>query len=305
MSFELTRRAFGKAALGAVPVLAPASPVAAAAGASAGRVHRFQQTQPFPVNAYIVEGADGIVIVDGTLTVSAASELRRRADAMGKPVVAVLLTHPHPDHYAGLAVVTAGLAIPIVAQAGVDDIVRRDDALKNDVVGPMFGSEWPQQRVFPNHRLADGEKLDFGAGLRFQAVDIGPAESHHDSLFILDGERPAAFVGDLAYDLMHPYMADGHNDAWRKAIERLQAELPEDMILYVGHGAPTTPALFAWQRAYLDRFEAAVRGADWQDPATAAETVIAEVKTYLPNDDLLFLTRLSIEPTARRLGLLR
>ena len=139
----------------------------------------------------------------------------------------------------------------------------------------------------------------------FDAVDIGPAESHHDSLFILDGGRPAAFVGDLTYDLMHPYMADGHNDAWRKAIARLQADLPEDMILYVGHGAPTTPALFAWQSVYLDKFEAAVRGADWRDPAKAADTVIAEVKNYLPNEDLLFLTRLSIEPTARKLGLLR
>ena len=157
MSLELTRRAFGKAAL-AVPVLAQALPAEAAANASGSQVHRFEQTRPFPVNAYIVEGEAGVVIVDGTLTVSASSELRRRADAIGKPIVAVLLTHPHPDHYAGLAAVTAGLDIPIVAQAGVDDVVRRDDALKNSIVGPMFGHEWPQRRVFPIHRIGDGEK---------------------------------------------------------------------------------------------------------------------------------------------------
>jgi glyoxylase-like metal-dependent hydrolase (beta-lactamase superfamily II) len=302
MSNDFTRRAFGKAMLAAPAIVASVTP--SMADAAGTLVHRFDQKRPFPVNAYIVEGPEGVVIIDATLSVSSANELRRQADAIGKPIKAILLTHPHPDHYAGLAIVAAGLAVPIVAQAGVDDIVRRDDAVKNSVVGPLFGDEWPKQRIFPNQRIADGAKLDFGPGLAFQAVDIGPAESHHDSLFILTGERPVAFVGDLAYDLMHPYMADGENEAWRKAIARLQAELPEDMILFVGHGAPTTKALFAWQRVYLDKFEAAIRAADWKDPKQAAEAVIAQMKGYLPTEDLLFLMQLSIEPTAKKLGVL-
>jgi glyoxylase-like metal-dependent hydrolase (beta-lactamase superfamily II) len=267
-------------------------------------VHRVDQKQPFPVNAYIVEGADGLVIVDALLTVSASRELRRQADAIGKPIKAVLLTHPHPDHYAGLATVTAGLNVPIVAQAGVDEVVRRDDDQKDMIVGPMFGAEWPKSRVFPNEQVGDGTRLAFGPGLLFRAVDIGPAESHHDSMFILEGDRPAAFIGDLTYDLMHSYMADGEADGWRRAIARFQAELPEDMLLYVGHGAPTTAALLQWQRAYLDKFESAVRAADWQDRTKATETVIGAMKGFLPTDDLVFLMTLSIEPTAKRLGLL-
>src|SRR5262249_22475892 len=268
MPAELTRRAFATVAL-ASPVLLQSARTAAAAESGAPIVHRFDQKRPFPVNAYIVEGKDGVVIVDATLTVSSSKELRRQAGAIGKPIKAVLLTHPHPDHYAGLAAVTTGLDIPIVAQAGVDDVVRRDDAQKNSTVGPLFGDEWPKERVFPNQRIGDGTRLDFGPGLAFTAVDIGPAESHHDSLFILEGDRPRAFIGDLAYDLMHSYMADGENESWRKAIARLQSELPEDMTLIVGHGAPITKALLAWQRVYLDKFEAAVRRADWKDPAKA------------------------------------
>lgn len=301
---QLTRRGFATAALAAPVLLHVARPVAAAEPTAAAIVHRFDQVKPFPVNAYIVEGPQGLVIIDATLTVSSSKELRRRADAIGKPIKAVLLTHPHPDHYAGLAAVTAGLDVPIVAQAGVDDIVRRDDALKNSTVGPLFGDEWPKQRVFPTQRIADGAKLDFGPGLTFTAVDIGPAESHHDSVFLLEGDRPRAFIGDLAYDLMHPYMADGENESWRKAMARLQSDLPEDMILFVGHGAPITKALFAWQRVYLDKFEATLRKTDWKDPAKATEAVLAEMQNYLPTEDLLFLTRLSVVPTAKRLGLL-
>ena len=303
MSSLVTRRTVGAGMLATPLFLGGASAFAAGAGAES-TIHRFDQKVPFPVNAYLVEGADGVVIVDATLTVSSSTELRRRADALGKPMRGVLLTHPHPDHYAGLGVLVAGLDVPIVALSGVDDIVRRDDTLKADTVGPMFGDEWPKQRVFPSRRVADGERLDFGKGLAFRAVDIGPAESFHDSIFILDGERPAAFIGDLIYDLMHPYMADGQNDAWRKAIERLQSEFAEQTVLFVGHGAPTTPGLFAWQRIYLDKFEAAIRAADWRDLPRAKEAVATAMKDYLPNDDLLFLMQLSIEPTARRLGVL-
>jgi hypothetical protein len=138
------------------------------------KVRRVDQKRPFPVNAYIVEGAEGLVIVDALLTVSASRDLRRQADAIGKPIKAVLLTHPHPDHYAGLSTVTAGLNVPIVAQAGVDDVVRRDDDQKDKIVGPMFGAEWPKSRAFPNERVGDGTRLAFGPGLVFRAVDIGP-----------------------------------------------------------------------------------------------------------------------------------
>ena len=124
-------------------------------------------------------------------------------------------------------------------------------------------------------------------------------------MFLLEGDRPLAFAGDLAYSLMHSYMADGQNDKWRKAIERVKSEFPETMLLLVGHGAPTTPGLLTWQRTYLDRFEAAVKTADWRDTKVASETVVAAMKDYLPSDQLVFLMQLSIEPTARRLGVLK
>jgi glyoxylase-like metal-dependent hydrolase (beta-lactamase superfamily II) len=304
MTKQLNRRNMGAALLSA-PLALVASPVFGANKATSPTIHRFEQKVPFPVNAYIVEGSDGVVVVDSTLTVTSALALRKTVDALGKPMRAVLLTHPHPDHYVGLAGLTAGLDVPIVAIAGVDDVVRRDDAEKDRVVGAMFGKEWPQKRVFPNQRISEGTRLDYGPGLAFQAVDIGPAESLHDSMFLLEGDKPIAFAGDLAYSLMHSYMADGQNDKWHKAIERVTSEFPETTLLMVGHGAPTTPGLLAWQRTYLDLFEAAVRAADWHDSKAASAAVVAAMKNYLPSDQLVFLMQLSIEPTARRLGVLK
>lgn len=271
-------------------------------GAAPGAViHRFTQTVGFPVNAYIIEGASGVVVVDATLTVTDSNALRAQVDSIGKPLQAVLLTHPHPDHYAGLGNLTAGLDVPVVAVAGVDEVVRRDDDSKHELIGGMFGDEWPVNRVFPNQTVAEGDILDFGDDLSFAVLDLGPAESFHDSAFVY---RPtgAVFAGDTAYGLMHAYMADNTNDEWRRVIERLQSELAEDTVLYVGHGLPVTPGFLSWQRTYLDKFEQAIEDADWSDAEAAAVEVTAAMQQYLPNEDLLFLMQLSIEPNAVRLG---
>lgn len=41
-------------------------------------------------NAYLVEGATALVVVDSALTVSEAAKVRAQADALGKPLAAVL-----------------------------------------------------------------------------------------------------------------------------------------------------------------------------------------------------------------------
>src|SRR5262249_36216713 len=134
-----------------------------AGGAPGAAVHTYQSPQTgFFVNAYLVETPAGIVVVDGTLTVSDSRAVRTKLEAIGKPLLAVLVTHPHPDHYAGVVSVVAGDDVPVVAAANVDRIIRRDDAAKEQVIGGIIGEEWPANRMFPNQTLADGESVTFG-----------------------------------------------------------------------------------------------------------------------------------------------
>jgi glyoxylase-like metal-dependent hydrolase (beta-lactamase superfamily II) len=247
-----------------------------------------------PVNSFLVHGPDGVVVVDGMLTVSDAALVRRAIDDTGLPVAGVVVTHPHPDHYAGLAQMIESDDVAIVATNAVDVIIRRDDQLKDEVVGPMMGDEWPTTRVFPNRTVDDGDEVRLG-GLTLSVRELGPGESHVDSLWLLD--ESTIFAGDVAYNGMHAYLADGRWREWLASLDRLDADLADDVTLYVGHGPPGGKSLLAGQRRYIETFIDAVESHAEAIDRGDHSGVVQEMQRLLPTDSLLFLMDLSIEPT--------
>ena len=51
-------------------------------------------------NSYLVDGADGITIIDAGRTTATAMLVRAAAD-LARPVARIVLTHAHPDHVQG------------------------------------------------------------------------------------------------------------------------------------------------------------------------------------------------------------
>jgi glyoxylase-like metal-dependent hydrolase (beta-lactamase superfamily II) len=254
------------------------------------------------VNAYLVETSEGVVAIDGTLTVSDGRALRAQFESFGKPLLAVLVTHAHPDHYGGIVELVGRDDVPVIATAGVDAVIRRDDGSKEEILRPMFGEEWPPKRMFPTRTVSDGESVELG-GVSFTVLDLGPGESPHDSVWFLGDERRTVFLGDQVYDRKHAYLADGFYEAWLANLERLRQELPADTSLLIGHGGPVTPAHFDVQREYVETFVDALRSADWSQPDQARAAVVERMTRLLPTDELQFLMELSIEPVAAKLGL--
>lgn len=267
-------------------------------------IHRFPSKHEGAfVNAYLVETASGVVAVDGLLQVSAAKEMRAGIDRLGKPLLAAVLTQSHPDHYAGLGEIVAGSDVPIYAPQGVIDAITADDALKDQVIGPMFGEDWPANRVFPDSAIAGGESVTFD-DVTLTVIDLGPSESPHDSPWILGDDAKAVFLGDQIYDHKHCYLADGFYEEWLRNIETLRTRFPEDAVFYVGHGGPVGREMWDWQRGYIELFVEAVSNADWSEPERAKAAVVGRMKEYEPSEELQLLMELSIEPIAAKLGLL-
>ena len=267
-------------------------------------VHRFQAGL-FPVNAYLVESDTDVVVVDSTLGVSDGQRLHARVRATGKPLSGVIVTHAHPDHYGAVCELTGNSNVPVYAVGGVDDIIRRDDADKERILRPMFGAEWARTRTFPTHRVADGDRITIG-GSTFRIIDAGPGESPHDSWWVLESAgRLRVFPGDLVYNHMHAYLADGYADRWLDNLARARRDLPADAELFVGHGDPVQVSeVLDWQTGYITEFLGAVQSAADRDGLRGdqlVESVARRMRAYLPTGDLEFLMRLSVEPTRTRL----
>jgi hypothetical protein len=141
----------------------------------------------------------------------------------------------------------AGYDVPIIAPQGVIDTITADDAIKDQIIGPMFGDEWPQKRIFPNTAISDGESVTFDDAT-FTVIDLGPTESPHDSPWVLGEDAKTVFLGDQIYDHKHYYLADGFYDEWLTNIEKLRARFPEDAVFHVGHGGPVGHEAWGWQR---------------------------------------------------------
>lgn len=243
------------------------------------------------VHAYVVELENSVVVVDTTLALSSASDIRRLVDATGKPLEAVLLTHGHPDHYTGLVKFTD---VPCLASQGGYDFAKREDAVKASTASMFLGADYPEVRAFPTEIVNDGEKFTFG-GVQFTFTDLGPGESDSDGMwsFEKDGTR-VAFVGDSVANRTHCFFRDGHTSEWLRILDRLEKEFAfEDTLLYIGHGAtPSTTEAIAWQRGYIQTYVAFMHALEDKSVPVSRETqekLIAAMKRYLPGDAALFL----------------
>jgi glyoxylase-like metal-dependent hydrolase (beta-lactamase superfamily II) len=190
-------------------------------------VHTYRAAESgLDVNSYLVEGESGVVVVDTNLLVSDIEALRARLRALKKLLLAILVTHAHPDHFNGVLGLVRDKEVPVYATAGVGRVIEEIADAKRAQWSPVYGAEWPAETYYPNSLLADGAQVQLNE-LTFTAREMGPAESHADSYLVLtaDGSATTAFTGDLAFHGTHPYTADGHSGAWLAALDVLGSEL--------------------------------------------------------------------------------
>lgn len=270
-------------------------------------IHKYTTPRYLTVNVYLVETEHGVVVVDGATALSTSREIRALADEhIRKPILAVLLTHGHPDHYVGVGEIVKGLDVPILATQGAIDFAHYQDREKFDtLIRRNYGEDTPPQRVFPNHAVHDGESCTFD-GLDFKIEDLGPCESGADAIWStsIEGIRHA-FVGDIVYNHMHSYFRDGHAFNWLNALDRLLGDYDHSVVLHPGHGEDCGREMLHWEKAYIQAFLGTLRslaGGDETLSADEKQALVATMQSFLPNDRLINLLKFEMDETIRLLS---
>jgi glyoxylase-like metal-dependent hydrolase (beta-lactamase superfamily II) len=257
----------------------------------------------FFVNSFLLEGADNVVVIDAQFLASRARALRARLDVIGKPLAALILTHPHPDHYNGAAILLDGRGnVPVLATASTDEGIRATAEAKRAFWTPSYGQDYPQTFVYPNRIIATGEALRFG-DIVLRVDDLGPGEAS-DNVAFHAPETNELFASDLIYSACHPWLAEERTDLWQAQLDAVKTRYAGTAAVHAGHGPSGGLGLIDAQKDYIFAFEALVR--THLQSKTLSDQVKAAIRSAMtgryPGYPLEFLIDLNAEAVATTLS---
>jgi glyoxylase-like metal-dependent hydrolase (beta-lactamase superfamily II) len=216
--------------------------------------------EAFLVNSFLVDTDSGILLIDTQFLVSPAKTLREKLIQTQRPLKAVIISHPHPDHFGGTAIVLEGQAtVPVYAVQATYDGIKATESGKREFWTPIYKAEYPPTTLLPNKIVRSGETLVID-GLQVIIDDLGAGESS-DITVIWFPQNKQLIVSDLVYNRIHPWLAEGRSESWLKQLELVKQRYKDAQMVYAGHGAAGTLALLEEQAGYIRVFRDLVFGA--------------------------------------------
>jgi glyoxylase-like metal-dependent hydrolase (beta-lactamase superfamily II) len=183
------------------------------------KVHVFSSEESaFFVNSFVIETTRGLVLVDTQFLTSSARRLRDAIRTHGKQLLAVVITHPHPDHFNGTAEIAHEWpGLPIYATKATIDVIRATEADKRAAWTPVYGDHYPDQTVLPNTVVMPGQAVVVD-GLELRIDDLGEGESADITVIPLPNSNQL-IASDLLYHRVHPWLAEGRTKQWLSQLE--------------------------------------------------------------------------------------
>lgn len=191
----------------------------------------------FGVNTYILWNSDtdeAAVIDPGMCNTRERDTLDSFISQHGLQVKQLINTHMHVDHIFGDLYIKEKYATPV--QASPLDAFLGDKA---DMQCRMFGLPGDMASVGIDVELTDGMTINL-CGLEAHILSV-PGHSP-GSIVIYLPEAKAAFTGDVLFQgsIGRTDLVAGNHSQLINGIKTKLMALPDDTVVYPGHGSPTT-----------------------------------------------------------------
>lgn len=204
--------------------------------------------EPDSVNIGLVAGDEGCLLIDCGSTPEQGRQLREAvAEVTDRPLVGVIVTHAHRDHWFGLAAFDdlRSWGHEGLAEARTDGAVLADAEALGVAPGDLRA---------PNQPLSLVVGIDLG-NQWVEALHVGPGHSPHDVIVVVGAEQ-VVFAGDVVEGIPDSqgrpapeYGPDSEAEPWSLAVDAVvTAMTTPDWRAVPGHGPVLDKEDVSWQR---------------------------------------------------------
>jgi linear primary-alkylsulfatase len=208
-------------------------------------------------NSIMIEGNDGVIIVDTMTTMEEAAEvLAEFRKITSKPIKAIIYTHSHPDHIFGAQVFVAGGRPEIYAHATTEYYVSRLFTEIGPIIGSrslrMYGNflapgQVPNVGIGPKVGMKPDSKLGFvrptrtfsetleaeAAGIHFRLI-FAPGETEDQIVVWLPKQKTLISADDFYWSFPNLYTIRGTTfrnlKQWYQSLDKMRDLKPEYLV---------------------------------------------------------------------------
>lgn len=154
------------------------------------------------VNSIIVESQNKLVIIDVPLLKPYSKVFRAYADQLGKPIDRVIITHAHPDHWAGLE---AFEGLPIYSLLETQEEIQENGEWMLTYHRSLHGDLITDKKIVPEHIVQEGQlTID---DVEYNAIKVTEAEYKH--LLVLELPKIKTLIAqDMVYNKVYLFLGE-------------------------------------------------------------------------------------------------